>query len=122
MAKMFDTSCPVSSFIPVSSISDPGNVELWCKVNGEARQSGNTKDMIFSVPTLISFISDYFTLEEGDLVLTGLNKAETLLYLDLYNCHIAGTPSGVGPVQEGDVITGGIPGVIDISFDVTRRL
>lgn len=77
MAKMFDTSCPVSSFIPVSSISDPGNVELWCKVNGEARQSGNTKDMIFSVPTLISFISDYFTLEEGDLVLTGLNKAET---------------------------------------------
>ena len=76
MAKMFDTSCPVSSFIPVSSIPDPANVELWCKVNGEARQSGNTKDMIFSVPTLISFISDYFTLEEGDLVLTGTDQSE----------------------------------------------
>ena len=103
MAKMFDTSLPVSDFIPATSIPDPHNVQLWCKVNGETRQDGNTKDMIFSVPTLISFISQYFTLEEGDLVLTG-------------------TPSGVGPVQEGDTITGAIPGVMEISFQVTKRL
>ena len=55
MAKMFDTSLPVSDFIPVENIPDPHNVNLWCKVNGELRQDGNTKDMIFSVPTLISF-------------------------------------------------------------------
>lgn len=97
MAKMFDTSLPVSAFIPASSIPDPHDVKLWCKVNGEMRQDGNTKDMIFNVPTLISFISQYFTLEEGDMVLTG-------------------TPSGVGKVEEGDTITGAIPGVIEISF------
>ena len=102
MAKMFDTSLPVSAFIPTSSIPDPHDVKLWCKVNGEMRQDGNTKDMIFNVPTLISFISQYFTLEEGDMVLTG-------------------TPSGVGKVEEGDTITGAIPGVIEISFQVTRR-
>ena len=44
---MFDTSLPVSSFIPVSSIPDPHNVNLWCKVNEETRQDGNMKDMIF---------------------------------------------------------------------------
>ena len=102
MAKMFDTSLPVSSFIPAASIPDPHNVDLWCKVNGELRQSGNTRDMIFSVPTLISFISQYFTLEEGDVVLTG-------------------TPSGVGPVQAGDTITGAIPDIVEISFQVVKR-
>ena len=102
MAKMFDTSLPVSSFIPVSSIPDPHNLNLWCKVNQESRQDGNTKDMIFNVPTLLSFISQYFTLEEGDLVLTG-------------------TPSGVGPVRSGDTITGGIHGLVDIKFDVIQR-
>ena len=102
MAKMFDTSLPVSPFIPLQSVPDPHNVALWCKVNGETRQMGNTKDMIFNLPTLISFISQYFTLEEGDMILTG-------------------TPSGVGPVKQGDVITGGIPGIMEISFDVVQR-
>jgi len=102
MAKMFDTSLPVSDFIPTSSIPDPANVNLWCKVNNELRQKGCTKDMIFSLPVLISYISQYFTLEEGDLILTG-------------------TPAGVGPVKSGDVITGGIPGVVDISFSVQQR-
>ena len=57
MAKCFDTSCPVSDVIPVNSVSDPHDVRLVCKVNGELRQDGNTKDMIFSVPHLISYIS-----------------------------------------------------------------
>jgi len=102
LAKMFDTSLPVSSFIPIEQIPDPHSLDLWCKVNGETRQQGNTKDMIFNLPTLISFISQYFTLEVGDMVLTG-------------------TPAGVGPVKHGDTITGGIPGVVEISFEVTRR-
>ncbi|XP_023340040.1 probable acylpyruvase FAHD1, mitochondrial [Eurytemora carolleeae] len=99
---MFDTSLPVSELIPLNRISDPGNINLWCKVNGELRQNGCTKDMIFSLPFLVSYISQYFTLEEGDLILTG-------------------TPAGVGPVKSGDVITGGIPDVIEISFPVIQR-
>jgi len=102
MAKMFDTSLPVSGLIPATAIADPQNVDLACSVNGEERQKGNTRDMIFSVPTLLSYISQYFTLEEGDLVLTG-------------------TPSGVGPVKHGDVITGEIPGVCKIEFPVIQR-
>ena len=102
LAKMFDTSLPVSPLIPLASIPDPHDVSLWCKVNGETRQSGHTGDMIFSLPHLISYISQYFTLAEGDLVLTG-------------------TPAGVGPVSDGDVITGGIPGIVDIEFSVVQR-
>jgi len=102
-AKMFDTSLPVSDFIPKDKISNPGNVSLWCKVNGELRQNGHTKDMIFSLPFLISHISNYFTLQEGDLILTG-------------------TPAGVGPVQAGDIITGGIPDVVEIEFKVEQRV
>merc|ERR1712200_10053 len=102
MAKMFDTSLPVSDFIPASKIPDPSNVNLWCKVNEELRQEGCTKDMIFSLPFLLSYISQYFTLEEGDLILTG-------------------TPAGVGPVKAGDVISGGIPNVVEMSFTVELR-
>nr|ADD38758.1 Fumarylacetoacetate hydrolase domain-containing protein 1 homolog [Lepeophtheirus salmonis] len=102
MAKGFDTSCPVSEFISIDKIPDPGHVQLQCFVNDEMRQDGNTEDMIFSVSNLISYISDYFTLEEGDLILTG-------------------TPEGVGPVRNGDVIRGTIPNVIDIEFIVGRE-
>ena len=54
VAKGFDTSCPVSAFIPKDSIPNPQDIDLWLKVNGEMRQDGNTKDMIFDIPTLIS--------------------------------------------------------------------
>ena len=63
---------------------------------------GSTADMIFRVPYLLSFISTYFTLQEGDVVLTG-------------------TPSGVGPVRDGDKIVGAIDGVADIAFSVVQR-
>lgn len=67
----YDTFCPISSVIPLSSIPHPQNVELWLKVNGALRQKGNTNDQIFTLPTLIAHISTIFTLEEGDLILTG---------------------------------------------------
>lgn len=101
LAKGFDTSCPVSGFIPVEKIVDPHDLELWCSVNGKVKQRGSTKDMIFNIPTLISYISTYFTLEAGDVVLTG-------------------TPSGVGPVQAGDVIEGGITNVLTMKFTVDK--
>jgi len=103
LAKGFDTSLPVGDFIPKDRTPDPHSVRLSCRVNQELRQNGSTSDMIFKIPDLLSFISTYFTLEEGDLVLTG-------------------TPSGVGPVKHGDSITGAIEGgIADIHFNVVQR-
>ena len=87
--QMFDTSLPVSPLIPLNALPDPHNVSLWCKVksmisedieiicsvqvNGELRQEGNTKDMIFTLPKLISYISTYFTLSKCDIYPNSLN-------------------------------------------------
>ena len=102
MAKCFDTSLPVSEFIPRERIPDPHQVELICKVNGEIRQQDNTSQMITKIPQMLSYISKYFTLEEGDLVITG-------------------TPKGVGPVKGGDSISGEIPGITSFAFSVIQR-
>lgn len=99
ISKGFDTSCPISDFIPKEVISKPDSLQIWCKVNGDLKQKGDTSDMIFKIPSLISFISQYFTLETGDLILTG-------------------TPEGVGPVKSGDVIEIGISDLLKASFNV----
>lgn len=88
-AKGADTFCPIGKFIPASAIPNPDNVNLWLKVDNLIKQNGNTKDLIFKIPQLLSYISDVMTLEPGDLVLTG-------------------TPEGVGPVNAGQVITAGL--------------
>jgi len=102
MAKGFDTSCPVSKFIPKEAIPDPHDIELWCKVNGVLKQKGNTNDMIFRIPYLISYISQYFTLEPNDVILTG-------------------TPAGVSGVNAGDVIQGGLSNLVEFEFKVLSR-
>ncbi|XP_068606449.1 oxaloacetate tautomerase FAHD1, mitochondrial [Brachionichthys hirsutus] len=102
LAKAFDTSCPVSEFVPKERVPDPGNVKLWLTVNDQLRQSGCTSHMIFSVPYLISYISGFISLEEGDLILTG-------------------TPEGVSAVQEHDELRAGIEDVVTMSFRVDRR-
>ena len=99
LAKGFDTSCPISEFIPKDKISDFNNVNLQLSVNGVLKQNGNTKDMIFQIPTLISYISKYFKLEYGDLILTG-------------------TPSGVSGVKHGDVIEAKLNDLVQIKFPV----
>ncbi|KAJ8036558.1 Acylpyruvase FAHD1, mitochondrial [Holothuria leucospilota] len=101
IAKGFDTSCPISDFIPKDAIKNPQDVHLWLRVNEETqlRQDGNTRDMIFKIPTIISYISKYMTLEEGDLILTG-------------------TPSGVGAVNSGDTITAGLAELAQIKVSV----
>lgn len=102
VAKGQDTFTPISSVLPKSLVPDPDNLELWLKVDGEIRQKGLTKDMIFKVPYLISHISSIMTLLEGDVILTG-------------------TPQGVGPVKVGQKITAGITNLIDIHFNVGQR-
>lgn len=90
VAKGADTFAAVShKVLPASAIQNPGDVEVWLKVNGKERQRGNTSLMLFPIPQLISHISSIFTLEEGDIIMTG-------------------TPKGVGPVGAGDVITAGM--------------
>lgn len=101
VAKGFDTFCPISGLVPTSAI-DPFDTKLWLKVDGEIKQNGSTSDMIFSVPYLISYISRIFTLEAGDVILTG-------------------TPEGVGPVKPGQTITAGIEGVVEMNFPVVQR-
>ncbi|VDZ89442.1 fumarylacetoacetate (FAA) hydrolase [Lelliottia amnigena] len=83
-AKGFDNSCPISGFIPTADFkADPQNTSLSLKVNGDIRQQGNTADMIHKILPLIAYMSRYFTLKPGDVILTG-------------------TPEGVGPLNSGD--------------------
>jgi len=102
IAKGFDTSLPISRFISKEELPEPQDVELWCKVNGAQRQRGTTADMVFGIPELLAYISRRFTLEAGDLVLTG-------------------TPAGVGQVKAGDLITCGVGDVLSLSFTVAGR-
>nr|AFJ91733.1 fumarylacetoacetate hydrolase domain-containing protein [Ostrea edulis] len=83
LAKGFDTSCPIGDLISTDKLQQPDNVQLWLKVNGQTKQDGNTKDMIFSIPYLISYISKYFTLEEGDVILTGTPSVSDLLIKEI---------------------------------------
>ncbi|XP_066498750.1 acylpyruvase FAHD1, mitochondrial [Hoplias malabaricus] len=101
LAKAFDTSCPVSDFIPKERVPEPADVTLWLKVNGALRQSGSPSQMIFSIPFLISYISAVMSLEEGDLILTG-------------------TPRGVSAVQEHDQIQASIDGLVTMNFTVAK--
>ena len=98
VAKGYDTFCPISDFIEKEKIN-PSDTRLWLKVDEEMKQNGNIKDMVFNVPFLISYISNIFTLEGGDVILTG-------------------TPSGVGPVNRGQTITAGIEGILEMKFPV----
>ncbi|RXF67186.1 fumarylacetoacetate hydrolase family protein [Arcticibacter tournemirensis] len=95
-----DTFAPVGPFLATpDEVADPHNLRLWLKVNGETMQDGNTKNFIFKIPFLISYLSQFMTLLPGDIISTG-------------------TPAGVGlgmnpPVylKPGDVVELGIDGL-----------
>ena len=90
-AKGFDTFCPVGPWVS-DELDLAAGLTIETRVNGEVRQYGSTRDFIFSVPELLVYISAAFTLEAGDLILTG-------------------TPAGVGPVSAGDCVEVTIPGL-----------
>ncbi len=85
IGKAFERSAPVGGLKPVSQTGylDTGRIEL--KVNGQIRQEGDLNQMIWKVPEMISYLSEYFELAAGDVILSG-------------------TPAGVGPVVRGDVM------------------
>jgi 2-keto-4-pentenoate hydratase/2-oxohepta-3-ene-1,7-dioic acid hydratase in catechol pathway len=95
--KSCDTFAPLGPFLVTrDEIQDPHNLRLWLKVNGEVLQDGNTSDLIFDVPTLISYLSEFMTLLPGDVISTG-------------------TPAGVGLglkpprfLNHGDIVELGI--------------
>jgi 2-keto-4-pentenoate hydratase/2-oxohepta-3-ene-1,7-dioic acid hydratase in catechol pathway len=99
-AKGFDTFCPLGDrLIPVSELGDGGGLRVSQRLNGEVLQDGTTSDLIFSVPFLVAFASNVFTLEPGDLILTG-------------------TPPGIGwardpkiSLQPGDVVEVEVEGI-----------
>jgi 2-keto-4-pentenoate hydratase/2-oxohepta-3-ene-1,7-dioic acid hydratase in catechol pathway len=103
-AKGLDTFCPLGPCIVTrDEIADPHTLSVRTMVNGEVMQDGNTNDMVYSIPQLIAFISQAFTLEPGDLILTG-------------------TPPGVGAgrtppifLKDGDIVTVSVEGIGTIS-------
>ncbi len=92
IAKAFDTSCPLSTFVPAAQVDDPQALQICLKVNGTVRQDGNTASMMRSVAELIAAAAACFTLEAGDILLTG-------------------TPSGVSRIVSGDRLDASIEGV-----------
>ncbi|MCB9626590.1 MAG: fumarylacetoacetate hydrolase family protein [Sandaracinaceae bacterium] len=99
-AKSFDSFCPVGPFIETDL--DPADVRIEVRVNDALRQDGHTSDMVFPLPHLLAYISAVMTLEPGDLVLTG-------------------TPSGVGPLNAGDVVRVALSGLGTLENPVTTR-
>ena len=101
-AKGFDASAPCSAIFPVESVGHPEKGEIWLQVNGVLKQVGDLQDLIWSVPEVISYISQAVALQPGDLIYSG-------------------TPAGVGPLQPGDEVRGGVQGVADFSFTVGAK-
>ena len=108
-AKGFDTFCPLGDrLVPVSELGDGSGLRVVQRLNGEVLQDGSTSDLIFGVPFLVSYVSAVFTLEPGDLLLTG-------------------TPPGVGWAREpkvsladGDVVEVEVEGIGVLRNPVVR--
>ncbi|GIO26532.1 fumarylacetoacetate hydrolase family protein [Ornithinibacillus bavariensis] len=93
VVKNRDTLTPIGPwFVEKEDITDPMNLRLYTYVNGDLKQEGTTKDMVFDIPFLIEYLSSFMTLNENDIILTG-------------------TPKGTVNVVEGDEVIVGIEGI-----------
>lgn len=99
LAKAFDHSAAVSNFIPKAELQDLYSSNFKLQINGETRQDGNTRNMLFSFEQIIAFVSKYITLKKGDLIFTG-------------------TPEGVGQVKAGDKLEAWLEDQQLLSFDI----
>ena len=98
-AKSFDHSAPCGPIHPAADVGHPTKGRIWLSVNGEMKQDSDVSAMRWTVPEAIAVLSRYFELAPGDLI-------------------FAGTPAGVGLVQKGDVIRGGVDGIDSIEVRV----
>ena len=98
-AKAFDNAAPIGEFMSKEKFTDLKNISFQLNVNGNTRQMGNTKDLIFSFEKIISYVSQFVTLKTGDLIFTG-------------------TPEGVSAVNIGDVLEASIEGKKMFSLNI----
>ncbi len=101
VAKAFDGACPLTPFLPLSRVPNWNALSFQLEINGEPRQHGEGSDMLFPVPTLVAEMSRHFTLQPGDVVLTG-------------------TPSGVGPLPRGASLQMTLTGGLEITTRVVE--
>ncbi len=99
MAKGFDTSCPLGVFVPAEQVADPHDLRITLRVNDEIRQDGSTALMLRRIPETLAHVSTVFTLEEGDILLTG-------------------TPAGVARVVSGDRLVAKVEGLPTLAVSV----
>ncbi len=97
--KGFDLSAPISPVHRVEEVGHPAAGRLWLAVDGQVKQDSDISKLIWSVPEIISIASRSMELRPGDLIMTG-------------------TPEGVGPVERGQVMTGGVDGLAEIRIAV----
>jgi fumarylpyruvate hydrolase len=98
-AKAFDRSAPCSQIVPASEVGHPAEGSIELRVNGEPRQAGDLREMIWDVPNTIAYLSKLFTLLPGDLIFTG-------------------TPAGVGAVNRGDTLHATIANVGELFVSI----
>lgn len=98
--KGFDTFCPLGPWIETEL--DPADALVACRVNGEMRQMASTREMVFTIPQLIAFISSVMTLQPGDLILTG-------------------TPAGISPLEDGDSVEVSVEGIGELRNPVAKE-
>jgi len=99
IGKAFERSAPIGPIIPASEIGHPDSGSISLKVNNDQRQQGNLNQMIWKVPEMIAYLSEYFEIGAGDLIMSG-------------------TPAGVGPVVRGDVMVAAIEGIGELVVTV----
>lgn len=98
--KSRDTCTPIGPYmVDASDVKDPHNLTLRTYINGELKQEGNTKDLVFDIPHLVSYLSDIMVLSPGDMIFTG-------------------TPEGLADVKPGDVVTTEVEGVGTLTSNI----
>jgi fumarylpyruvate hydrolase len=99
IGKAFERSAPIGPIHPVAAVGHPSTGRIALKVNGDMRQEADLAQMIWKVPEMIAYLSEYFDIGAGDVILSG-------------------TPSGVGPVSRGDQMHGFAEGIGEIHCKV----
>ena len=97
--KAFDQSAPCAALTPATQFGHPTKGTVKLLVNGEVRQAGDLNQLIWNIPDTIAYLSTLFTLEPGDLIMSG-------------------TPAGVGPVKKGDVLEGSVEGLSPLKIKI----
>ena len=99
IGKAFECSAPMSPLVPASAVGHPSSGKVELKVNGKVKQTGDMNQMIWKVPEMISYLSEHFELQAGDIIMTG-------------------TPSGVAAVVAGDVMEAVVEGIGELKVRV----